>query len=62
MAISMKGNRINVRPDDPAFSVATNLCDWFELGERAGQGHWLEGAVSYLMVGFFYQAKAITGR
>lgn len=37
------GNLINVRWGDPAFSVATNLCDYFSLGTEEGEGHWIEG-------------------
>ena len=38
-------NWINVRPGDPAFVVATNVCDYFELGNRGGDDYWLEGLI-----------------
>lgn len=38
-------NWINVRPGEPAFEVATNICDYFELGTREGQDYWLEGTI-----------------
>ena len=41
----LAGNLINVRPGEPAFAVSTNLCDWFELGDRAGTDYWLEGNI-----------------
>jgi hypothetical protein len=41
----MSNNWINVRPGDPALCISTNICDWFELGEPAGQDYWLEGEV-----------------
>jgi len=45
MATILARNWINVRPGDPAFIVSTNVCDWFELGQRAGQDYWLEGVI-----------------
>jgi hypothetical protein len=41
----MKQNRINVRPGDPAFSIGSNLCDYFELGVRSGTDYWLEAQI-----------------
>jgi hypothetical protein len=41
----MSGNWINVRPGDPALSIGTNVCEWFELGNRAGSDYWLEAAI-----------------
>jgi hypothetical protein len=41
----MSRNWINVRPGDPAFTVGTNICDWFELGTKAGADYWLEGQI-----------------
>jgi hypothetical protein len=35
-------NLFNVRPGQAAFEIATNLCDQFELGARAGEDYWLE--------------------
>src|SRR3990167_5895442 len=45
MASRMSRNLINVRPGDPAFLISTNLCDYFELGDRAGVDYWLEGLI-----------------
>lgn len=36
---------INVKPGDPAFSITTNVCDYFELGRREGSDYWLEGQI-----------------
>jgi hypothetical protein len=41
----MSGNWICVRQGDPAFSIGTNVCGWFELGVRHGADYWLEGQV-----------------
>jgi hypothetical protein len=38
-------NSFNVRPGDPAFEIATNLCDVFELGTEGGNGHWLHAHI-----------------
>jgi hypothetical protein len=38
-------NNFNVHPGEPAFEIATNLCDWFELGIRDGNDYWLEGQI-----------------
>ena len=45
MPTTLARNWINVRPGDPAFVVATNVCDWFELGNRDGDDYWLEGNI-----------------
>lgn len=45
MPAIMSRNWINVRPGDPAFTVGTNICDWFELGTKAGADYWLEGQI-----------------
>jgi hypothetical protein len=34
-----------VRQGDPALEIATNLTNWFELGNRSGDDYWLEGVV-----------------
>src|SRR5438105_1799485 len=41
----MRDNWINVRPGDPAFVIATNICEWFELGARQGTDYWLEAQI-----------------
>lgn len=38
-------NWINVRRGQPAFVVSSNVCDWFEIGQRTGNDYWLEGSV-----------------
>ena len=43
--VTMSGNRFNVMPGQPAFTVASNLCDYFELGAKAGTDHWLEAQI-----------------
>lgn len=45
MSTVMRDNWINVGPDDPRFSVLTNLCDYFRLGNEDGDDIWLEGQV-----------------
>jgi len=45
MPAIMRGNLINVTPDGPAFNVMTNLCDYFQIGERDGDDIWLEGVI-----------------
>lgn len=45
MAMTMRGNSFNVRPGQPAFNVLTNMCDYFQLGVRAGNDVWLEGEI-----------------
>lgn len=42
----MKGNLINVKPGGPAFEIATNLCDWFNLGRQEGTDYWLQGELA----------------
>lgn len=39
------GNWIGVRPGDPAFNVLSNMCDYFEIGQRDGDDVWLEGQI-----------------
>jgi len=41
---SLSQNYLNVLPGNPAILVASNLCDYFELGHKAS-GHWLEGNI-----------------
>jgi hypothetical protein len=41
----MRDNWINVRPGDPALVLATNVCEWFELGTREGTDYWLEAEI-----------------
>src|SRR5690349_6701581 len=41
----MSQNWINVKPGDPAFSISTNICEYFELGRRDGADYWLEGQI-----------------
>ncbi|MPZ58425.1 MAG: hypothetical protein GEU91_18420 [Rhizobiales bacterium] len=41
----VRGNYFGVTPNGPAIEIATNLCDWFELGQRTGSGHWLEAQI-----------------
>jgi len=41
----MSNNWINVRPGDPAFSIGTNICEYFELGKRLGDDYWLEAQI-----------------
>jgi hypothetical protein len=43
--ILMQGNLFNVRPGEPAFNVHTNLCDYFQIGQRIGDDLWLEGQI-----------------
>ncbi|MEX2650126.1 MAG: hypothetical protein WD673_14035 [Alphaproteobacteria bacterium] len=38
-------NWINVQPGSPGFLVASNVCDYFELGAKSGGDHWLEGKI-----------------
>jgi hypothetical protein len=38
-------NWIHIRPGSPAFVISNNACDYFELGDRQGADHWLEGRV-----------------
>lgn len=45
MAAIMSGNRFNVRPGEPAFSILTNLCDYFQFGTPANKDMWLEGQI-----------------
>ena len=45
MPAIMSGNMINVGPGDPAFNVMSNLCDYFEIGEKGGADVWLEGQI-----------------
>ena len=45
MTTTMTLNMMNVRPGDPAFLVSTNLCDWFEIGIKLGDQHWLEAEI-----------------
>jgi hypothetical protein len=48
MPILMSQIRINVRPGDPAFVIATDLCEWFELGNEASADYCLKGRSSVL--------------
>jgi hypothetical protein len=44
--IVMTGNRFGgIRPGDPAFEIATNLCGRFELGMQEGTDYWLQGNI-----------------
>lgn len=43
MPITFRGNVAN--RGGPAFAVASDRYDYFELGERKGDGHWLEASV-----------------
>lgn len=45
MSTFMRGNLINVYPGQSAFNLMTNLCDYFELGNREGNDVWLEGQI-----------------
>lgn len=45
MPSMMSMNRINVRPGDSAFVIGTNLCEWFELGNKTSTDYWLEGNI-----------------
>ncbi len=45
MTAVMQGNRFNVRPGDPAFSIFTNLTDYFQFGVPTGADMWLEGQI-----------------
>lgn len=45
MSVGMSGNWINVRPGEPAFNLMSNMCDYFEIGNEAGDDVWLEGQV-----------------
>lgn len=45
MAHIVIAGRYNVRPGDPAFVIATNACDYFELGAKEGKDYWLEGNI-----------------
>src|ERR1041385_6903734 len=41
----MRANWINVVPGNPAFAIGTNVCDYFDLGNRQGSDYWLEGQI-----------------
>lgn len=36
---------LGVRPGDRAFSVLTNMCDYFRVGTEDGEDVWLEGQI-----------------
>jgi len=44
-SIRMIDNWINVRPDDPALVISSNVCEWFELGTQQGPDYWLEAGI-----------------
>jgi hypothetical protein len=45
MAAVLASNWLNAKPGDPAFAIATNITNWFNLGEKNGQDFWLEGEI-----------------
>jgi hypothetical protein len=45
MAKTTRRNWIHIRPGSAAFILSNNACDYFELGERTGADHWLEGRI-----------------
>lgn len=61
----MTSNWINVQPGDPAFVIATNVCDWFELGSKQGADYWLEGQIvgndEFLFNGRLFLPEAAVG-
>lgn len=42
---TFRRNLFNVQAGQPALEIATNLCDWLELGTREGTDYWLEGQI-----------------
>jgi hypothetical protein len=43
---TFSNNFFNVRRGQPAFEIATNLCDQFELGTQASEDYWLEATLA----------------
>jgi hypothetical protein len=46
MTATDRGGRFYVAEGAPAFLIASSLCNYFELGEKAGSDYWLEGEIA----------------
>jgi len=60
------GNSCNFPPGYKGFNLLSNLCDYFEIGSKAGDDIWLEGEMvgpgqEYLFNGRLYHSDGMAG-